>query len=46
MSAAALKSLDTVVDVEQRLRDLYREVGLDPELLQDDSKGAAHQQIR
>jgi hypothetical protein len=36
-SVSALKSLDAVVDVEQRLRDFYREVGLDPEFVQDDS---------
>ena len=29
-SRSALKSLDAVVDVEQRLRTLYREVGHEP----------------
>jgi hypothetical protein len=36
-AASALKSLDAVVDVEQQLRDLYQEAGLDPELVQDHS---------
>jgi hypothetical protein len=29
-SSSALKSLDAVVDVEQRLRELFRDVGHDP----------------
>ncbi|MCG5446152.1 hypothetical protein NIE79_004719 [Micromonospora sp. NIE79] len=32
-SASTLRSLDTTIDVEQRLRDLFREAGLDPELV-------------
>jgi hypothetical protein len=32
-SASALESLDAAVDVEERLRDLYRQAGLDPALI-------------
>ncbi|MEV4117646.1 hypothetical protein [Micromonospora sp. NPDC049645] len=30
-SASALKSLDATVDIEQRLRDLLRDAGIDPD---------------
>ncbi|MEV4755451.1 hypothetical protein AB0J86_10095 [Micromonospora sp. NPDC049559] len=38
--ASALASLNAVIDVEQRLRDLYREVGLDPELARSERPSA------
>ncbi|NHO84397.1 hypothetical protein [Micromonospora sp. CMU55-4] len=31
-STAVLKSLDATVDVKQRLRELFRRAGVDPEL--------------
>lgn len=35
-SASMLESLNATIDVEQCRRDLYRKVGLDPELTQDE----------
>jgi hypothetical protein len=38
---STLKALNAVVDVEQRLRDLCRDLGLKPDLASDDSSTAA-----
>ncbi|MDI6102370.1 hypothetical protein QLQ12_27500 [Actinoplanes sp. NEAU-A12] len=35
---SALMSLDATVDVEQRLRDLFRQAGIDPDRVPDDDK--------
>lgn len=37
-SASVLKSVDDVVDVHQRLRDLLHDAGLDPALAEDNSR--------